>query len=79
MRQLFEVFIGILTVIGYFLYESLIFGIVIWLAWNIAIAPYFGIGQMNYMEAVGILMFFKIFRFDSSKLKINIKPKENDK
>lgn len=67
MRQLFNVLIGSLIMSGYFLYESLLFGAMFWLAWNLSVVPYFGLAYLGYVQAVAVIFIVKIVRFDSGK------------
>jgi hypothetical protein len=69
MKQLLNVLLGALIMSGYFLYESILFGTVIWYVWNVTGLPEFTtLGVITWFQAVGILFIIKIIRFDSSKL-----------
>ena len=68
MRQLLNVFIGALVMGGYLLYESIVFGVMLWFAWNMSIVSYFGLPFMTYFQAAGLVFVVKILLFDSSKL-----------
>jgi hypothetical protein len=54
---------------GYFLYESILFGTVIWYVWNVTGLPEFTtLGVITWFQAVGLLFILKILKFDASKL-----------
>lgn len=73
-QQLSSVFIGALIISGYFLYESIIFGMALWFTWNfLEVNVFLGLGFMSYFQAVGILFIIKIVRFDSAKIRQPIK------
>lgn len=78
LHQIVSIFVGALVMSGYFLFESILFGTVLWLTWNfLGVAIFFGLSFMSYLQAVGILFIIKILRFDSSKLESPIKEEIN--
>ena len=67
--QLFSLLIGAIIMSAYFLFESMIFGLVFWFFWNMFnIGLFLGLGMITYFQATGILFILKILRFDSSKI-----------
>lgn len=69
MRQLLNVFVGSLVLLGYFVYESIIYGTVLWYVWNVSLLGTFTtLGTISWIQGVAILIVIKILRFDSSKL-----------
>jgi len=69
MKQLFNVLLGALIMSGYFLYESILFGTVIWYVWNVTGLDVFTtLGFVTWYQAVGILFILKVMRFDASKI-----------
>lgn len=77
MGQLIKVFLGILIMCGYFAYESVLYGTVIWFVWNyLGIDKLSTIGTIPWIQTVGILFIIKILLFDSSKI---VGQNENNK
>ena len=83
INQLIATLLGTLIVTGYLIYESLLFAAPIWFIWIMFnVGALFGLGQVEYLQVVGLLFAFKMFRFESSKLSQKavtpiIIPKEN--
>jgi len=81
MRQLLNVLFGALVMSGYFAYESVLFGTVVWYVWTVFdIGTFTTLGAITWFQAAGILFIIKIIRFDASKIKnqaiVIEKPKE---
>ena len=69
MKQLLHVLMGALIMSGYFIYESIIFGTVVWFTWTVtSLGTFTTLGNILWIQAVGILFIWKIFRFDASKI-----------
>jgi hypothetical protein len=69
MKQLISVGLGALVIAGYFLWESILFGAILWFVWNfLEVGVFLELNFMSYFQAVGILFVIKILRFDSAKL-----------
>jgi hypothetical protein len=69
MRQLFTVLLGSLAVMGFYLYESIIFGSALWYLWNVfELGTFTTLGVLSWYQAVAIIFITKILKFDSSKL-----------
>ena len=64
MKQLLNVFMGSLVVMGYFAFES-----TLWFVWNgTGIGLFTTLGYIVWIQAVGIVFAYKIIKFDSGKL-----------
>lgn len=78
MMNLLNVFFGALRVIGFWLFESLIFGALLWAVLTFLLFPYINIfmhnagydllPQMHYFVAVGFMLLLKLLKFDSAKI-----------
>jgi hypothetical protein len=68
IKQLFNILLGSLVMGGYFMYESILFGAMLWIGWNISVAPYLGLSYMTYFQAVGFVFVIKILKFDSGRM-----------
>lgn len=84
MRQLFNVLAGSLVIMGYFAFESIIYGTALWFVWNISfLGTFTNLGVMSWIQGVTIIFIVKILRFDAAKQEnrapIIIQQKKEDK
>lgn len=67
--------LGYIAVIGYMLFESIFFGIPVWLCWNVTIPHMFtNVQPIVYIQGVALVVFYKAITFHISK--INISPEK---
>jgi len=56
MKQLITVFLGMLTISGFFLYESLFWGLIIWFSWSVSdLGNFTTLGNITWLQGVAII------------------------
>jgi len=69
INQLLSTFMATLIMTGYLIYQSLLFAAPIWFIWVVFnVGGIFGIGHIEYLQIVGLLFAYKMFRFDPTRI-----------
>ena len=56
---------GYVSILGYMLFESILFGLPVWLTWNITLPNMFdGVHSIAYIQGIALVLLYKTLTFN---------------